>query len=197
MSSDTSDMSKLTSSEPYSSLQGQFLLAMPQMLDPHFKGTLNYICEHDEHGAMGITINRPGQFTLCELFEQLDIPFNGDDQLIYLGGPVQQDRGFILHNDPSEWQSTLNINGHLRLTTSKDILEAIAINEGPSEYLIALGYSGWGAGQLEQELADSTWLNCPADNDILFHTQSQQKLTRTMLKMGVDPNQLNGQIGHA
>ncbi len=189
--------SGLDASKKNTSLQSQFLLSMPQLLDPNFSSTLSYICEHDEYGAMGVTINRPSKFTLRKLLEQLNIPFNGEDQLIYIGGPVQQDRGFILHTDNRLWQSTLEINDHMRLTTSKDILEAIACGKGPENYLITLGYAGWGEGQLEEELLANAWLNCPADDDILFHTKHNDKFNKAMKKLGIDSSQLNGQIGHA
>jgi len=206
MSSDTNIMPKLTTPNHDNSLQSQFLLSMPQLLDPNFRGTLSYICEHDELGAMAITINRPSEIMLYELLEQLGIPVTAeniqannqnDKQLIYIGGPVQQDRGFILHTDKRPWQSTLEINEHMRLTTSKDILEAIAKGDGPENYLITLGYAGWSEGQLEEELLANAWLNCPADDEILFHTKSQDKLNKTMQKLGINSNQLNGQIGHA
>lgn len=199
-------MPKLTTPQHSTSLQSQFLLSMPQLLDPNFRGTLSYICEHDELGAMAITINRPSEIMLYELFEQLEIPITAeniqaknqsDEQVVYIGGPVQQDRGFILHTDKRPWQSTLEINDHMRLTTSKDILEAIAQGNGPDNYLITLGYAGWSEGQLEEELLANAWLNCPADDDILFHTKSQDKLSKTMEKLGINSSQLNGQIGHA
>lgn len=202
MPSDTNIMPKSTTSTQSASLQSQFLLSMPQLLDPNFRGTLSYVCEHDEHGAMAITINRPSEIMLYELFDQLDIPVTSpnklnEEQLIFIGGPVQQDRGFILHTDKRPWQSTLEINEHMRLTTSKDILEAIAKGEGPENFLITLGYAGWSEGQLEEELLANAWLNCPADDEILFNTKSQDKLSKTMQKLGITSSQLNGQIGHA
>ena len=199
-------MPKLTTPKHSTSLQSQFLLSMPQLLDPNFRGTLSYICEHDEFGAMAITINRPSEIMLYELFEQLEIPVTAKnlqaknqsaEQVIYIGGPVQQDRGFILHTDKRPWQSTLEINERMRLTTSKDILEAIAKGDGPENYIITLGYAGWSEGQLEEELLANAWLNCPSDDDILFHTKSKDKLNKTMEKLGINSSQLNGQIGHA
>jgi len=191
---------------------------MPQMSDPNFSGTITYICEHNEHGAMGIVINRPVQFSLSELLEQLEITFEGKEQAIYAGGPVQQDRGFVLHScEPSnaeqrvenkpdsqedkqnkeEWESTLQITPGIKLTTSKDILKAIAEGSGPNDFLIALGYAGWGEGQLEQELAENTWLCCPASASILFCPQNDKKMELAMAILGLDASQLNGQIGHA
>ena len=199
-------MPKQITPDTSTSLQSQFLLSMPQLLDPNFRGTLSYICEHDALGAMAITINRPSDIMLYELLEQLEIPVTAEniqaknknnEQVIYIGGPVQQDRGFILHTDQRTWQSTLEINDRMRLTTSKDILEAIAKGEGPEHFIITLGYAGWSEGQLEEELLANAWLNCPADDDILFHTKSEDKLTKTMQKLGINSSQLNGQIGHA
>ena len=184
-------------------------MSMPQMKDPNFSGTLTYICEHNEQGAMGIVINRPADIGLSELLAQLDIDFTGNEQTVYAGGPVEQDRGFILHGSKLEaadleeaseqlaWQSSLQITDEINLTTSKDILSAIADGSGPKDYVIALGYAGWGNGQLEQELAENTWLCCPANTEILFHQNNDKKMSLAMAIIGVDPSQLNGQIGHA
>ncbi|MDX1453478.1 MAG: YqgE/AlgH family protein, partial [Oleiphilaceae bacterium] len=151
-------------------LQNHFLIAMPQLLDPNFSGTITYLCEHNEHGAMGIVINRPTELSLQDILEQLEIPLKSDDQILYAGGPVQLERGFVLHTDQREWQSSMNITPQIRLTSSKDILSAIANGEGPEQFLIALGYAGWGAGQLEQELADNAWLTCRANQEVMFNT---------------------------
>lgn len=178
-------------------LQNHFLIAMPQMLDPNFSGTITYLCEHNEHGAMGIVVNRPTELMLAEIFEQLNFPYEGTDRAVYAGGPVQLERGFVLHNDGRNWESTLDIATNIRLSSSKDILEAIAKDEGPDDYLVALGYAGWGAGQLEQELTDNTWVVCSANEDILFHTPDDEKQKKAMALLGIDSNQLSGQIGHA
>lgn len=167
------------------------------MIDPNFSGTLTYICEHNEHGAMGIIINRPSELMLGEIFQQLSFPFKGQDQAIYAGGPVQLERGFVLHTDTRDWESTISISDTVRLSSSKDILAAIARGEGPEHYLVALGYAGWGAGQLEQELSDNCWLICSATEEILFHTPDKNKQDRAFSILGIDANQLNGQIGHA
>lgn len=178
-------------------LQNHFLIAMPQLMDPNFSGTITYLCEHNEHGAMGIVINRPTELSLKDILAQLDIPLESDDQILYAGGPVQLERGFVLHTDTREWQSTMQITPHIRLTTSKDILSAIASGEGPDDFLIALGYAGWGAGQLEQELADNAWLTCRANHEVLFNTPDDDKFHEAMAILGIDSAQLNGQIGHA
>lgn len=184
-------------SDQSSNLQHHFLIATPQMVDPNFSGTLTYLCEHDEHGAMGIIVNRPTELMLGEIFEQLNFPYEGDDHAIYAGGPVQLDRGFVLHTDERDWESSIHIADNVRLTSSKDILAAIAEGDGPKDYLVALGYAGWGAGQLEQELTDNCWLVCSASEEILFHTPDQGKQDKALSLLGIDATQLNGQIGHA
>lgn len=178
-------------------LQNHFLIAMPQMMDPNFSGTITYLCEHNEHGAMGIVVNRPTDMMLGEIFEQLNFPFEGNDHAIYAGGPVQLERGFVLHTDRRNWESTIHISPQVNLTSSKDILAAIAKGHGPDDYLVALGYAGWGAGQLEQELADNAWVVCSATEDILFHTPDADKQSKALSLLGIDSNQLSGQIGHA
>lgn len=171
---------------------------MPQMKDPNFSGSLTYICDHSSDGAMGVVINRPTDIGLAELLEQLDISMTIDtDAKIYAGGPVQRDRGFIFHDGEKCWQSTLELSSGLKLTTSKDILEAIAQGAGPQTYLVALGYAGWGEGQLEGELTENTWLTCPGSQDILFADDDSKKLTMAMDILGIKADQLSGQIGHA
>lgn len=168
------------------------------MQDPNFSGSLTYLCDHNSDGAMGIVINRPTDITLAELLEQLEIEMTVEsDALVHAGGPVQQDRGFIFHDGEQLWDSTLSLSSGLKLTTSKDILEAIARGKGPETYLIALGYAGWGAGQLEEELTENTWLTCPGSKEILFAEDSARKLTMAMDALGITANQLSGQIGHA
>lgn len=187
----------ITMSDQYTSLQHHFLIAMPQMLDPNFSGTLTYLCEHNEHGAMGIVINRPGEMSLKDILSQLDIELATDDQPVYLGGPVQLERGFVLHTDIGDWQSSLDIAEGIRLSTSKDILAAIAAGNGPKDYIVALGYAGWGAGQLEQEISENAWLTCRANEDVLFHSSDDAKLAKALAILGINPNQLSNQTGHA
>jgi len=182
------------------SLTNQFLIAMPALDDPNFHGTVTFICEHNDQGAMGIVINRPLTMTLGEILSQIQIPTQADEiarQAVYMGGPVQTDRGFVLHNPVGEWDSMLRINDELGITTSKDILQDIAVGAGPRRILVALGYAGWGAGQLEQELADNVWLCGPADISIIFDTPWQQRWEAAAALMGVDLNQISDQIGHA
>ena len=171
------------------------------MLDPNFSRSLVYICEHNEDGAMGILINRPIKLGLNDILEQLDFEPSSTSQPIYWGGPVQEDRGFIVHSSTTKseapWESSLLIGEGIRLTTSKDIMKAIAQNEGPEHFVIALGYAGWGGGQLEQELAENTWLCSPANLAILFDTDSSTKRQRAMNALGITEHQLNAQVGHA
>ncbi|UZE96541.1 YqgE/AlgH family protein [Alkalimarinus alittae] len=179
------------------SLRDHFLIAMPRMKDPNFDGAVTYICDHNEHGAMGIVINRPMDMTLGEVLAQLDFGGEDIDSLIYAGGPVQMERGFVLHTPQGEWQSSLKISEGICLTTSRDILEALATDQGPAENLVALGYAGWGAGQLEQEIAENCWLTCPSDAAILFRTAHDKKFEAAISLLGFDPSQLSDQTGHA
>ncbi|MCP5208340.1 MAG: YqgE/AlgH family protein [Hahellaceae bacterium] len=178
-------------------LKHQLLIAMPHMADPNFAGTVTYICEHNEHGAMGIIINRPTELTLGDVFEQMNLGPSHRDELVYAGGPVQIERGFVIHRPKGDWQATLPIEEDICLTSSRDILTAYANNEGPVEAIIALGYAGWGAGQLEQELLGNSWLNCPADAHILFHVHYRERLAAAAAKIGVDLSLLSNQVGHA
>lgn len=179
------------------SLQNNFLIAMPQMHDPNFAGSLTYICEHNGYGAMGIVVNKPTGLDLEEVLGQLDIPCQNGHQPVYAGGPVQIERGFILHTGAPVWESSMPVSPALSLTTSKDILEAIASGEGPNKYLLALGYAGWGEGQLENELKDNAWLTCSADLQVLFDIPDEAKFKAAVSILGIDTDQLNGQIGHA
>ena len=181
------------------SLQGHFLISMPHMDDPNFAQTVIYICEHNESGAMGIVVNRPIEMDLGQLLQHLEFSYNSDlTDLIYAGGPVQNDRGFILHrHTTNEWESCYNITDELTLTTSMDILQAISENSGPEEFLVALGYAGWGPGQLEQELSDNVWLSCPANLDIMFGTPAEERLQAAAATLGVNLDLLTSQSGHA
>lgn len=179
------------------SLRDQFLIAMPRMKDPNFEGTVTYICDHNEHGAMGIVVNRPLDMKLGEILAQLDFGGENIDSPIYAGGPVQMERGFVLHSPQGEWQSSLKISEGISLTTSRDILEALATDQGPKESLVALGYAGWGAGQLEQEILENCWLTCPSSENILFSTPHNKKFDSAISLLGFDPSQLSDQAGHA
>ena len=181
-------------------LTNQFLIAMPNLKDPNFEKTVTYICAHDEEGAMGIVINKPLEIELAEIFEQMDIPANNPDtnnKMIFHGGPVHTDRGFILHHASKEWDSSIIVSDDICVTTSKDILEAMAAGDGPEQSLIALGYAGWASGQLEQELMDNAWLNGPSDLEIIFSTPFEQCWQSAADHMGIDIEKLSPDIGHA
>ena len=183
-------------------LKHQFLIAMPHMADPHFAQTLTYIVEHTANGAMGLVVNRPQDLNLADILEQLrpDIepPARCQSVPIYMGGPVQTDRGFVLHPSGPEYQYQATVDlGGLSLSTSQDVLFAIADGVGPAKSLITLGYAGWEAGQLEAELADNAWLTCPFDADILFNTSSELRLEAAAKHLGVNLSLLTSQAGHA
>lgn len=184
-------------------LTNNFIIAMPGLADPVFEKSVSYICQHTEQGAMGLTINRPTDITFSHFLSQLDIPLT-DETLastpIYLGGPVETGHGFILHSNDTElnsWSQTLKINDDISLSSSKDILTAIAKGEGPSYFLITLGYAGWSKNQLEHEMQQNSWLNVVADNDIIFSTPSEKRWEKAALKLGIDINLISGDIGHA
>ena len=181
-------------------LTHHFLIAMPNMADPNFANTLTFVCEHNSDGALGVVVNRPIEMTLSTLFEQIDVPLHHEalrDTSVLFGGPVQVDRGFVLHRPRGNWQSTLAISDELGLTTSKDILEAVGRGEGPAGLLVSLGYAGWSAGQLEQELAANAWLTVAADPGVLFETAPQERLPAAMRLLGIDLSQLSEDVGHA
>jgi putative transcriptional regulator len=181
-------------------LRDHFLLAMPCLEEGIFAHSITYICEHGESGAMGIVINQPLDLSVEEIFEHLQIESHSDfsDIPVMAGGPVQIDHGFVLHrNCPRTWEASLKVTPEITLTTSRDILRAIADGTGPEEHLIALGYAGWAAGQLEQELADNSWLTLPATSDIIFATPAAQRLGAAAAQLGIDMNLISGTAGHA
>ena len=178
-------------------LKGQFLVASPWLGDPNFHGGIVYICDHDADGTFGLLINQPLDVSLGEILEQLDMDGEHVEQPVFGGGPVQQERGFVLHPGSGQWQSSVAVSEALQITTSRDILQAIGNDLGPERYLVALGYSGWGAGQLEEELAGNAWLTCPASDAILFDTPWQDRYRKVLAGMGIDPGQLDQSVGHA
>jgi len=181
-------------------LTHHFLIAMPSMADPYFAKTLTYICEHNDQGALGLVVNRPIDMTLQALFERLSLRL-GDtgrrDAPIYFGGPVQTDRGFVLHEPAGNWQSTLRVRDVIGLTTSKDILEAVGRGEGPQRMLVTLGYAGWSPGQLEHELSQNAWLTVEARDAIIFETPAEERLPAAMELLGLDYARLQDEAGHA
>jgi putative transcriptional regulator len=185
-------------------LVGHFLISMPAMQDPHFAGTVIYLCEHTQKGALGLVINRPTELTVNSLFEKIDLTLEIEYEPIgrapvYYGGPVQTDRGFVLHTPAQNdtFSSSLKVEDSLALTTSKDVLEAMSRGQGPLQTLITLGYSGWGEGQLEKEIAQNAWLTVKADADIIFNVAAEQRFTRAMKLLGVDPTRIMPGAGRA
>lgn len=182
-------------------LKNQFLMAMPHLEDPNFAGTLSYLCDHDEKGTMGVIVNRPMELTLDALFEQLDL--DGDESPhrnapVYFGGPVHKDRGFILHRGDSDaWDSSIQVADDIALTTSMDMLQALATGEGPEKFLVCLGCAGWESGQLEVELVENAWLTVEGRADILFDTPPEQRLGAAAGILGVDLNLMTREAGHS
>ncbi len=182
-------------------LNDHFLIAMPALDDPNFSRAVIYLCQHDRHGAMGLTINRRAGFTLGRVLKQAGMTAATpeiDDQPMLIGGPVMTELGFVLHQtDQRRWDSSLQVTAQLSVTTSRDILRAYGEGQPPARQLFALGYAGWGAGQLERELLDNAWLTVPADHDILFDTPIEQRWQAAVGLIGIDPQQLSGYSGRA
>jgi len=185
-------------------LADHFLIAMPSMLDPVFGGTVVYICEHNDNGALGMIINRPTDMTMDVLFERLDLSLEitPHDQVmpqvpVLFGGPVQVERGFVLHAPSAEYNSSLTVSDEVSLTTSRDVLEAAAQGNGPRRLVVTLGCAGWGAGQLEEEILRNGWLTVRADPAILFDMPSAERFAAAMNLLGIDPTLLTGEAGHA
>ncbi len=197
------------------SLTNQFLIAMPALGDPNFFHTVTLICEHTDEGALGLIINRPLDIRVSDIFSQMAQGEAGDDshdsddagskpavtiendQHVLLGGPVHQERGFVLHRPFGDWDNTLRLSDTLGLTTSRDILDAIAAGNGPDDELIALGCAGWGAGQLEQELSENAWLSVPATEELIFETPFDERWAASARLLGVDLTSLSREAGHA
>jgi putative transcriptional regulator len=188
-------------------LTNQFLIAMPGMGDGTFAGTVIYLCEHTEKGALGLVINKPIDITLKSLFEKVELSLDRDDLAevpVYFGGPVQTERGFVLHEptspegqDGGPYNSSLKVEGGLEMTTSKDVLEAISSGAGPKKVLVTLGYSGWAAGQLEEEMSRNGWINVDAQPGIIFDTPVNQRYGKALSLLGIDAGMLSSDAGHA
>lgn len=188
----------MTTSNEFRSLKDHFLIAMPELKDPAFDRSVTYICSHDGNGAMGIVINNPTDLNLSEVLEQLEITGpHGHDKTVLLGGPVHQDHGFILHQEQGDWRSTLSVTDDIHVSTSKDILTSLAEGTGPNQYIIALGYAGWEAGQLEQELLDNTWLTVEADKEVIFNIPEKEIYQSALKLLGIDESFLSSEAGHA
>jgi putative transcriptional regulator len=182
------------------SFANHFLIAMPTLADANFARSVTLICEHSDKGAMGIVVNRMTDLRLGDIFEQLSIDpakASNTESVVYLGGPVQNNRGFVLHEPLGNWESTLTVTDNLGVSTSRDVLEAIAHNRGPDKYMVALGYAGWGAGQLEREISENSWLSGPASREIIFNLPVEHRWKAAARLMGVNLSTLSGEAGHA
>lgn len=180
-------------------LNNQFIIAMPTLADPNFFHTVAYLCQHNEDGALGIVINRPTDMKLGEIFKQMDIDVAVPavaQTPVFAGGPVQLERGFVVHTAGGSWNASMAVSDTISLTTSRDVLEAIAVGEGPKQYLVALGYAGWGAGQLEKEIMNNAWLNTPCGKRVLFETPVNQRWSAAADQIGIDINLLTAPAGH-
>ena len=180
-------------------LSNQFLMAMPGMVDGEFAGTVIYLCEHTSKGALGLVINRPTDLSVAGLLEKIDLKLEialPQNASVYFGGPVHTDRGFVLHSPAGSFSSSIQL-GQLALTTSRDVLQAVAEGNGPEKMLVTLGYSGWGAGQLENEIAQNAWLTVPANADVIFATPPEDRYAAALKLLGIDPAMLSGVAGHA
>ncbi len=189
----------VSQSQPQS-LAGHFLIAMPSLAEPPFSRGVAFICQHDEDGAVGLLVNQLSEYRLGDVLSQMKLECNDlelADAPVLIGGPVQQERGFVLHREPGHWESSYRINAEWSVTTSRDILVAMANGEGPRLAVMALGYAGWSAGQLEQELKDNTWLTVEASERVVFHTPLEERWSAAAGLVGVDPLALPGYAGHA
>lgn len=182
-------------------LKDQFLIAMPGMADPSFVRSVTYVCEHNEQGAMGIRINQVSGMRMGDVLAQMQIKCRTPEiieQTVLIGGPVQQEHGFVLHEKGErEWESSLPVASNLRVTTSRDVLAALAEGKGPPRALLALGYAGWAAGQLEHELMENAWLNVAADARVMFDTPVEGRWIAALSLLGIDPARLSDDVGHA
>jgi putative transcriptional regulator len=185
-------------------LANHFLIAMPSMLDPVFGGAVVYLCEHNAGGALGVIINKPTDMTMDVLLERIDLQLEIvpnrariDRELVMFGGPVQIERGFVLHTPLGPFSSMMQVTDQIALTTSKDVLEAVASGDGPERILVSLGCSGWSAGQLEEEIGRNGWLTVRADPRIIFDLPIEDRFSAAMRLLGIDPMMLSGEAGHA
>ena len=182
-------------------LAGKLLIAMPDMADPRFANSVIYLCAHSDQGGMGLIVNKPqARIRFTELLDQMQVPHGADtpDIQVHTGGPVETGRGFVLHStDYTSGLGTLAPGGGIGMTATLDVLEDIAAGRGPAQALLALGYAGWGSGQLESEIQQNAWLNVPADDSLLFDHDNDTRWERAIAKLGVDLSLLSGEHGHA
>ena len=181
-------------------LAGHLLIAMPAMTDPNFAQTVTYICEHSDQGALGIVINRPLDIDLGDVFAQLQLE-NCDEEIsghpVLCGGPVHMERGFVIHDAGDTWENSTTIRDSIQVTTSRDILVAMAGGNGPKRATVALGFAGWGAGQLEHEILANSWLNTPANAQIIFDTPFKDRWRLSAQLLGIDLSRISPEAGHA
>ena len=183
-------------------LENQFLIAMPQLVDPYFAHTVTYLWRHNEEGALGIVINKPLKACISDIFDELDIQCSSEDekfqqQHVLAGGPVERDKGFIIHDAGNQWESSIGVTDTIAVCTSKTILQDIAKGSGPDNYLIALGCAGWEAGQLEREISENAWLTAPADSGLLFSKDYSSKAEAAAALLGIDLQQISPEAGHS
>jgi putative transcriptional regulator len=180
-------------------LNKQFLVAMPGLEDSNFEHSVTLLCEHSAKGALGLVINRPTDLKLSEMLDQMDMEHGQlkGDPIVFWGGPVQPERGFVVHTAPGSWDSTLQLDDDLYITTSRDVLGAIARGKGPKQFFIALGYAGWGEGQLESEILNNSWLNTPVDAGVLFSTDPVERWAAATRLLGVEVSHLASRAGRA
>ncbi len=186
-------------SKGFHSLRNQFLIAMPGLEDSIFSHSLTYICDHNEHGAMGFIVNQTLGLTLGSVFDQLDLDGLASirDQHVLAGGPVNLEQGVVLHRDKGNWDATASITSDFHLTSSRDIIDALAAGKAPPEAQLALGYAGWGEGQLEEELSKNYWLTTPADTSIVFDYPVEERWNAVANQLGIDLNLITNTVGHA
>lgn len=205
MTDDTIDMTDNDASgtasdaPPATDFSNQFLIAMPQMVEGNLAGSVIYVCEHTQRGALGLVINRPTDLTLGGLLERIELKLEIQptrDTPVFFGGPVQTDRGFVLHAPAGDYSSSIKL-GEMALTTSRDVLQAVAEGRGPERLLVTLGYAGWGAGQLESEMAQNAWLSVDADATVIFDVPPEDRYPAAMKLLGIDPVMLATGAGHA
>lgn len=192
----------MTTENSHSYLENQFLIAMPQLADPYFANTVTYLWRHNEEGALGIVINKPLQACIADIFDELDIECSAgerefQEQHVLAGGPVERDKGFIIHDAGRQWESSIAVTEQISVCTSKTILQDIAGGSGPDNYIVALGCAGWEAGQLERELSENAWLTAPANTDLLFSRDYAHKADNAAALLGIELQQLSPEAGHS
>jgi len=188
-----------TKSSSLDSLRNHFLIAMPSLNESCFSHTITYLCDHTEEGATGLVINQTHDMDMAEIFSQLKLTdtLKQGKTAVMNGGPVEPERGQVLHSGEGDWASTLAVTEDIHLTTSLDLIEAIAAGTGPKQYLFVLGYAGWGPGQLEEEIANNDWLTIAADRDIMFSAPVEERWNIISKQLGIDLNLISGNAGHA